>query len=235
MTRYNGTVDSTEDQGIVADANATAVPTSERPNLREDSRSRARARIIQGAMIAIAAFGLDATIDQVADASGVSRRTVTRYFATHGELIAATIDEGLTFIGTKIPAPPSSGTDVETWLTDALVNLHEVTRTLLGRAFWDIHIDRPNTPTEVTDALAKVVVERYRFAGDFANSAWRAVGGSGTTPTWVGDAFTFHISGFATFALAKYSATETGQLSARILWVVLQAAVEQQRPRDLDH
>jgi AcrR family transcriptional regulator len=231
MTRYNGIVDSTEDQGIepVGESPVTAASALDRPNLREDSRSRARTRIIQGAMVAIAAFGLDATIDQVADASGVSRRTVTRYFATHGELIAATIEEGLTFIGTNMPSAPPPGTDAETWLTDALVNLHEVTRTLLGRAFWDIHIDRPNTPTEVTDALAKVVVERYRFASDLANSAWRAVGGSGTPPTWVTDAFTFHVSGFATFALAKYSATETGRLSARILWVVLQAAVEQQR------
>jgi AcrR family transcriptional regulator len=185
-------------------------------------------------MIAIAASGLDATIDEVADAAGVSRRTVTRYFATHGELIAATIDEGLTFIGTNIPDAPPVSADVEAWLTDALVNLHQVTRQLLGRAFWDIHIDRPNTPKEVTDALAKVVVERYRFAGDLARTAWLAAGGTLDPPTWVVDAFTFHVSGFATFALAKYSATETGQLSARILWLVLTSAVDEQRrgPRE---
>jgi len=230
MTRYNGIMESTQDHrgrsGTVAPEGSDE---SERPTLREDSRSRARARIIQGAMHAIAASGLDATIDEVADASGVSRRTVTRHFATHGELIAATIDEGLTFIGTHIPDAPPPGTDARAWLTGVLVNLHQVTRQLLGRAFWDIHIDRPNTPKEVTDALARVVVERYRFAGDLASAAWHAAGGTMDPPVWVTDAFTFHGSGFATFALAKYSATETGQLSARILWLVLTAAVDEQR------
>jgi AcrR family transcriptional regulator len=227
MDPNGGEGEKTADPGA-----STEAGSFERPTLREDSRSRARDRIIQGAMVAVAAYGLDVTMEQVAEASGVSRRTVTRHFATHGELIAATIDEGLTFIGTNIPDAPPLGTDAQTWLTDAVVNLHEVTRRLLGRAFWDIHIDRPNTPTEVTEALAKVVVRRYQFAGDFADSAWRAVGASGETPQWVKDAFTFHVSGFATFALAKYSPKETGQLSAKILWVVLTTAVDAERGRE---
>jgi AcrR family transcriptional regulator len=202
-----------------------------RPTLREDARSQARARIIEGAMIAIAASGLDATIDEVALRAGVSRRTVFRHFASHGELIAATLDEGLRYLGAHLPSAPPPGVDTRTWLNESVVTLHDQTRRLLGRAFWDIHIDRPHQPAEVTAALLDVVEFRYGFAKKFSNSAWLAVGGRGETPQWVTDAFTFHISGFAAFALNKTSAEESGQMSARILWVVLMSALAEQEPK----
>jgi len=89
-----------------------------RPSLRQDSRTRAQARIIQGALTAVAAWGLDATIDQVADAAGVSRRTVFRHFTNHGELILATLNEIEQILKRKWPAPPAPEADLEGWLTD---------------------------------------------------------------------------------------------------------------------
>jgi AcrR family transcriptional regulator len=199
-----------------------------RPSLREDARSQARSRIIDGAMIAIAESGLDATIDEVALRAGVSRRTVFRHFASHGELIAATIDEGLRYLGSHLPTSPPPGVETRTWLNESVITLHDQTRRLLGRAFWDIHIDRPHQPAEVTAALLDVVAFRYGFARQFSDAAWHAVGGISQTPQWVTDAFTFHISGFAAFALNKNSAEESGQISARILWVVLMSALQEQ-------
>ena len=215
-------------QGSGVDDAALGLAPHSRPSLRDDARSQARTRIIEGAIVAIAASGLDATIDEVASAAGVSRRTVFRHFANHGELIAATIDEGLRYLGSHLPSAPPPGVDTQTWLSESVVILHDQTRRLLGRAFWDIHIDRPHQPVEVTQALADVVTYRYRFARQFTDSAWLAVGGVGEPPQWVIDAFTFHVSGFAAFALGKYDAQETGQLSARILWLVLMSALEEQ-------
>jgi AcrR family transcriptional regulator len=180
-------------------------------------------------MIAVAASGLDATIDEVALAAGVSRRTVFRHFASHGELIAATIDEGLRYLGTHLPTSPPSGMDTRTWLNESVITLHDQTRRLLGRAFWDIHVDRPHQPPEVTAALLDVVAFRYGFARQFSNTAWQAVGGEGEAPQWVADAFTFHVSGFAAFALNKNSAEESGLISSRILWVVLMAALAEEK------
>jgi AcrR family transcriptional regulator len=198
-----------------------------RPTLREDSRDRARARIVQGALIAVAASGLDATIDEIAEAAGVSRRTVFRHFTSHSELIAATISQGLSVLSSHIPATPAPGTDVQAWLDDSLTTLHAVARRLLGRAFWDIHIDRPGTPQEVMGAIEDIAVQRRNFSDSLAQSAWRALEGRGEPPRFVVDAFFQQVSGFATYALPQYSAQETGQLSARILWLVLNAALEE--------
>src|ERR1022692_1579714 len=232
MTRYNGTMESLEvpsDQSASDLESASATTPAQRPSLREDSRSRASTRIVQGALVAMARSGLDVTIDEVADTAGVSRSTVFRHFASHGELIAAAISQGLSVLGTHVPSVPPAGTDVESWLSDTVVTLHTVMRQLLGRAFWDIHIDRPGTPPEVIAAIDDIAIQRKRFTEGLAGAAWTALGGENHPPRWVIDSFSQQVSGFATYALPRYSAQETGQLSAKILWLVLGAALEEQK------
>lgn len=203
---------------------------TQRPTLRDDARSRARTRIVQGALVALASFGTGATVEEVAEAAGVSRRTVFRHFPSHGELIAASIYHGLSALDNHVPQPPSPGTDVEQWLIDTVVVLHTAVRELLGRAFWDIHIDRPGTPSEVLAAIEAIAVERKRFATELSSRTWTALGGAGTVPSWVVDTFSVQVSGFATNALPQYSAEETGRLSARILWIVLAEALKEAKP-----
>jgi AcrR family transcriptional regulator len=229
MSRYNGAMDFRENVEGHQEIDKFGETTSlnQRPSLRDDSRSRARARIIQGALVALATFGLGATIEEVAEAAGVSRRTVFRHFPSHGELLAASIYQGLSALDNHAPQPPSPGTDIEQWLIDSVVVLHTAVRELLGRAFWDIHIDRPGTPSEVKAAIDVIAVERKRFAGQLATSTWTALGGEGAVPSWVADTFSVQVSGFATNALPQYSAEETGRLSARILWIVLAEALKE--------
>lgn len=229
MSRYNGNmdfVDLNEDQLDEDDFDETS-SSALRPTLREDSRSRARTRIIQGALVALATSGLDATIEEVAEAAGVSRRTVFRHFPSHGDLIAASIHQGLNVLGNHMPEPPPPGTDIQQWLCDTVIILHTVVRELLGRAFWDIHIDRPGTPSEVVAAIRDIAAQRKRFANTLASVTWDALGGEGDVPGWVVDTFSLQVSGFATNALPQYSAQETGRLSARILWIVLAEALEE--------
>jgi AcrR family transcriptional regulator len=230
MTRYDGNMDKRADS-LVPNSNDEAADESFtstlRPSLREDSRDRAQDRIIKGALRALASSGLDATIDEIADAAGVSRRTVFRHFASHGELMAASISQGLIVLNAHTPATPEPGTDVQAWLTDSVITLHDAIRRLLGRAFWDIHIDRLGTPPEVIGAIDDIMIQRKRITGGLAQSAWDALEGRGEPPRFVLDAFAQQVSGFATYALPQLSAQETGRLSARILWLVLNEAIEE--------
>lgn len=217
-------IDNNENQ-LEVDGFDEMSSSTQRPTLREDSRSRARTRIIQGALVALASSGLDATIEEVAEAAGVSRRTVFRHFPSHGDLIAASIGQGLSVLESHIPEPPPPGTDIQQWLSDTVVLLHTLVRELLGRAFWDIHIDRPGTPSEVAAAIDDIAIQRRRFASELASCTWTALGGEGDVPGWVVDTFSLQVSGFATNALPQYSAQETGRLSAQILWIVLAEAI----------
>ena len=69
------------------------LPSGGRPTPDQEARTLARARIIGGVLAALAAHGLEATVDEVAESAGVSRRTCSADFETHGELLAAAIDE----------------------------------------------------------------------------------------------------------------------------------------------
>ncbi len=209
----------------------TGSTPADRPSLVEEARALARARIAQGALVSIAAKGLDATCDDVADAAGVSRRTVFRHFATLGEVLAAGFAELRTTMTNRIPGPPTPGTDVEAWLRESSVLMHRLNRQVVGRAFWDFHVDRPGTPPEVRAELAALRTWRYDLAHEYATAAWSALGGEPPPAPWVTDAFVLQLSAFATNAMAPHDEEHAGVTSARILWAVLSAALDDQGPR----
>jgi AcrR family transcriptional regulator len=196
-----------------------------RPTLGEETRAVTRARIVRGATVALARSGFDATVDDIATAAGVSRRTVFRHFATHDEVVAAAVSEILESYDRLIPEGPDPETDLLTWLTETAVTLHELNSGLVGRAFWDLHVERPGI------SPAERHRQRVGHAARIARHAWRAGQGAGSPPTWVIDAFALQLSGFATNCLMGYNAEKAGRVSARVLQAVLAAALAEERTR----
>ena len=214
----------TEVRPVTAE-HASDVRTGERPTLGEETRAAVRARIVRGAASALAARGFDATTDDIAEAAGVSRRTVFRYFATHDEVVAAAVTEVLASYDRLMPGPPAPGAALETWLKDAAVTLHDLNARLIGRAFWDMSVERPGiSPTERDR-------RRVGYATQVARHAWRLAGGPGRPPAWVVDAFALQVSAFATNCLVDYDAEKAGGVTARILGAVLAAALAEEQGR----
>jgi AcrR family transcriptional regulator len=197
--------------------------------LREDARGRTRERIIEGAVLAVAASGLHATVDEIADAAGVSRRTVFRHFATHDDLLVATISAAVQIIDGSMPKPPEPGEDIREWLHESARSVHALLRRVVGRAFWDLYSARPGLSRDVAASAAEASKLRFSFGSRMALDAWHAIGGEGSPPQWLTDTFILHNSGFATNAFMGYSAEQTGNLSAGVLWLVLNDALDQQR------
>jgi AcrR family transcriptional regulator len=197
-------------------------PAGTRPTLGEETRAATQARIVQGAKAALAASGFGATVDDIATAAGVSRRTVFRHFASHDEVLTAAMTEIIASYDRLIPGPPPPGTDLKTWLGDTAVALHELNARLMGKAFWDMNVDRPGISPADRDR------QRTGFAAQVARHAWRAGNGRGHPPSWVVDAFALQLSGFATNCLAGYNAEKAGRVSARILSAVLTTALNEE-------
>lgn len=211
-----------------AQGSVTAGPvvevTSIRGTLREETRDRTRARIVDGAMAVLARNGLDATVEDIAAECGVSRRTIFRHFSTHGELLAAAVREVMRVLALQVPQPPPPGSDVRTWLNETSVTIHRLIRDYVGRAFWDVHVVRAGRPSDVTEALEGMAEFRLGIAQDLAASAWSALGFSGAPPDWVITAFELELSGFATNFHSATSCEVAGAHSARVLWAVLRDA-----------
>ncbi len=194
-------------------------------DLRVEQKELARTRILTGARSVLVDRGFEGTIDDIAVAAGVSRRTVFRHFSTHDALLAEAINEIVATVRSSVPGPPQKGEDVETWLTDAAVQLHTMHARLVGRAFWDIHVPRSSVSPEIVALLGDLERRRRDYGARLAVGAWTSLGGSGPPPILVVDTFLLQLSPFARHAFAQYSPEEVGRTCAKIIWTVLLAAV----------
>lgn len=189
----------------VGAARSTTAPDGGTRTLAEEQRDVARARIVEAAKGALAARGLATTVDDVAEAAGVSRRTVFRHFATRENLFATAIRDGLHAYGGALPVPPPAGSrgddeDLSAWLLDLLLAAHRM-NTLTGRVYWELTLDG-----DLSGELAAVAAERrdadQRFSTGVAAVLWTTRGGPGRPPRWFTDTVSVHLSGYSTQALA---------------------------------
>jgi AcrR family transcriptional regulator len=214
----------------VTQGSAAVAPAAPAPSLADEQREVAQARILRAAGVALAARGLAATVDEVAEAAGVSRRTIFRHFATRDALFVAVIRAGIRRYAEQIPPPPDDD-DLRGWLTELLEVTHRL-NARNGRVFWDLVGVRA---ADLSADLAMVAQEcrdsRNRFAASVSERMWRARGGHGRPPQWLVDAVAVQLSGFTTQSLAGdagRSPDEVAHVSALVIEATLAAAL----PRD---
>ncbi|HLM65118.1 MAG TPA: TetR/AcrR family transcriptional regulator [Acidimicrobiales bacterium] len=209
----------------MATESAAAAETS----LLDEQRDLARSRILKAAQRALAARGLVTTVDDVAEAAGVSRRTVFRHFASRERLFAAAIREGLRTYAEHVPGAPDG--DVGSWLVDVLVAAHRI-NARNGRIYWDLSALEPDLTGELAAAGAERREARRRFVVRVGRTLWQARGGTGDPPGWLSDAVAIHLSGFTTQSLAGdfgRSPDEVARVSARVLEAAVRAALADQQ------
>lgn len=197
------------------------------PSLAEEQREVAQTRIMRAAGAVLAARGLVATIDDVAEAAGVSRRTIFRHFTTRDALFVAVIRAGVRRYAEQIPEPPADD-DLRCWLAELLTVTHRLNAGN-GRVFWDLVGPHAR---EQSAELAVVAEEcrdsRNRFAVTVTDLMWRARGGSGRPPRWLVDAVAVQLSGFTTASLGGdlgRSPDEVAHVSARVIEAALASAL----------
>jgi len=141
--------------------------------------------------------GLDVTMERIAEASGVSRRTLFRHFETRERLIAAALATGMKRYGEQLP---SLSGDWRTWLRATCQKTHELNASY-GPGYWEL-----TTRTDLLPELA-AVEQRRRDArrgamARIATTLWNAAGGTGPTPTTVIAATGAHLSAHFTEAVS---------------------------------
>ena len=194
--------------------------------LGDEQREVARTRILKAACDVLRRQGFRSTVDDVATAAGVSRRTVFRYFPTQGQLLASAMSLVVERMSALMPPPPGDE-DLETWLRAAVVAFHRGHEELVGQMFWDLYAERPEMGPELAAAVGSVKAWRLEVGAQIARVAWGAIGRRGTPPADVTAAVTLAFSGFAQQGLAigtDRSPDDTGAISADIAIAVLERA-----------
>lgn len=185
-----------------------------------------RARILRAARGVLAERGLDTTVDDVADAAGVSRRTVFRHFATRDRLLSEAVRDGIRSYGEHL-VPALEGEDLDRWLVDAMVTVHRL-NARHGRVYWEL----AGIGRTLEGEIADVAEERRRGRADlvraFTAAVWRGAGGAGRPPVWLADVCAVQLSAFTTRALTGdfgRSAEEIGRMAAKAVAAAARAAV----------
>lgn len=197
------------------------------PSLADEQREVAQARIMRAAGAVLAARGLAATIDDVADAAGVSRRTIFRHFATRDALFVAVIRAGVRRYAEQIPEPPADD-DLRDWLAELLAITHRLNAGN-GRVMWDLVGPQAREQSEQLAVVAEECRDsRNRFAVTVTDVIWRARGGSGLPPRWLVDAIAVQLSGLTTASLGGdlgRSPDEVAVVSTRVIEAALASAL----------
>jgi AcrR family transcriptional regulator len=213
-------------QGSLAAPSAASVSAAAL-SLADEQREVAQARIVRAAGGVLAARGLAATVDDVAEAAGVSRRTIFRHFATRDALFVTVIRAGIRRYAEQLPAPPTDD-DLRGWLPEMLAVAHRL-NARNGRVFSDLVGLRA---ADLSGDLAMVAEEcrdsRNRFAASVTELLWRGRRGRGHPPQWLIDAVAVQLSGFTTQSLAGdlgRSPDEVARVSAQVIDAALAAAL----------
>lgn len=187
-------------------------------------RRTARERILRAARVVLAERGLAVRVEDVADAAGISRRTVFRYFETRESLLAAALRDSMRSYGDHLPRYEAERPLAE-WLHEAFVAAHEM-NARHGRVYFELAL-----ATELTGPLAEVAElrreRRAELVRQFSGTAWRASGARGSPPEWLVDTVAILLSAFATEALiGDFGRTpaEAGHVAARALEHAIAAA-----------
>src|SRR5438270_2054107 len=107
-------------------------------------RRAAGEHVLAAARTLVGSNGLDVTMDQIADAAGVSRRTLFRHFESRERLIAAAFATGIKRYGEQLPTYDDG--DWRVWLRATCDAAHRMNASY-GKGYWEL-TSRADLPSE---------------------------------------------------------------------------------------
>ncbi|PEG56519.1 TetR/AcrR family transcriptional regulator [Mycolicibacterium diernhoferi] len=164
--------------------------------------------------------GLDLTMDQLAEVTGVSRRTLFRLFETREKLLGAAFEAGMT--GYLRGLPTYTAGDPDDWLRNTCDTAHRMNSTI-GPGFFEL-ASRRNLPADLASAERR---RRSDFRGamaDIAATVWRTAGGVGPPPVALVTTVAAHLSPHFTAALVV-DAAHDWQAAADLAYRAISAAL----------
>jgi AcrR family transcriptional regulator len=175
--------------------------------------------VLAAARQLVLAKGLDVTMDQLAEASGTSRSTLFRHFASRESLLAAAFDAGMLNHREGLPRYDD---DVDTWLRATCAAAHRMNSTI-GPGFFEL-ASRTDLPPDLAAVERRRRAEFAIAVAGIADTLWSASGGRGRTPGALTSVVSVHLSPFFT-AATTIDTGRSWQASAELAHSAITAAL----------
>jgi AcrR family transcriptional regulator len=188
-----------------------------------------RERVLDAAEVVLAEVGVTATMDEIAEAAGIGRRTLFRYFPSREDLIAAAIERRYQRLDQEVfDDAHLEADDPDQLIRRVLTTTHRVAAQM-GKAHWQVAADR-----EVLNGLGAAAAARQRarrsYVQRFTERLWALAGGPPPPPRWLADAFGLLESLFTYQALRLdfgRDEADVVDLTTRLMSDALHAALEE--------
>ena len=165
--------------------------------LLDDPKASFRLKLLRATRRLLAERGLDVSMDEIADAAGVNRRTLFRHVESRDALVADAMSASMDWFDAHLDLTPVPGLSLDDWITDMALRMIEFHHRA-GRGLWQLAATRDE---ELSPALAAVNARRRRVrrAGSvaMARAVWRHASGDCDCPVAVLDAVALAISSFS--------------------------------------
>ena len=173
-----------------------------------------RERALRAATRLLAADGLAVSMDDIAAASGVGRRTLFRHFTSRDALIADALGSSIDRYGARLVEDVAGDGPLESWLLTITTHIHRL-HVDAGRGVWQLASATDHElPPELAAVNRRRRAQRRRWTQQIAERGWRLAGGQGPVPDPVLDAFGLALSSFATHSMINDLRQDLDRLAA---------------------
>ncbi len=196
-------------------------------DLQESKRQATVEHLVRAATRALVDRGFDATVDDVAQLAGVSRRTVFRYFATRDDLLAAAIVAGVPAFDANLPQYDDH-IDWRAWVSALCGIIHGMNGDF-GRMLWDL-MTWHDKSERLTAAAEEIDRYRRKRNDNVAVTLWHALGCTGRPAAGLLHTVNAHLSPYFTIAVMR-DADGDEALAAELAESAIVDAAERYRAR----
>ncbi len=182
----------------------------------------------------LAEHGLALTMDQIADGSGVSRRSLFRYFESRDALVRAALDSAIDHYEVQLASVAALDGALIDWLTRVVEHTHR-SHLSAGLAIWQLtSIADDQLSAELREVNERRRSMRRRATRRLAEQAWSAAGGTGEPSDVVAEALAMTVSSYSTQSLVvdlDQPLEDVARLSATIVVAVIDADLRASKNR----
>ena len=174
---------------------------AEMDRLLKDPKAAFEFRILRATRRLLAAKGLQISVDEIAEAAEVGRRTVFRHFDSRDELVARALDGSLDRFHAQVTENASIDMPLDEWLRNIVSALAD-SQLRAGAALWQLAATKDSDlPEPIAKVNKKRRTSRKRSTKEIASRAWSRAGGTGDAPVDVELAFAHAVSAFTVQSL----------------------------------
>jgi AcrR family transcriptional regulator len=159
---------------------------------RQGTMDRAR----RAALELLLARGLDVTMDEIAEAAAIGRRTLFRHFESREQLLASALEQGIERYSAHLP---SFQGDWMHWLRGLCDSAHAM-HAGYGPGYWEL-MHRAELPPELAAVEDGRRRRRRKAMARIAQKLWQEAGGVGPAPKVLVATVAAHLSARFTAAV----------------------------------